>query len=104
MAAEAQHRASQYDDDPKVRKLPKEEREMRMQQVKSELKGIDIEGPLEPSFTLIHKFHDMVESGELRHLPCAELGTREAEVRGQKTEEALRTDSNGQIRLVKKGG
>ena len=74
---------------------------MRMAQLKSEPTGISSEGPLEPSHTLINKFHEMVESGELRHLPWSEYGTREAEIRGQKTEESLRTDSNGQIRVVK---
>ena len=101
MTADAQHRASQIDDDTKIRKLPKEEREMRMSQLKAELTGLSIEGPLEPSHTLINKFHEMVESGELRHLPWSEYGTREAEIRGQKTEESLKTDSHGQIKLIK---
>ena len=101
MAADAQHRATQTDDDQKIRKLPKEERELRMSQLKQELTGLSIEGPLEPSHTLINKFHEMAESGELRHLPWSDYGTREAEIRGQKTEESLKTDSNGQIKVVK---
>ena len=89
MAADAQHRASQTDDDTRVRKLPKEERDMRMAQLKAELPGIAIEGPLEPSHTLINKCHDMVESGELRNLPWSELGTWEAEICGQKNRGGL---------------
>ena len=100
MAADAQHRATQTDDDTRIRKLPKEERELRMSMLKAELTGLSIEGPLEPSHTLINKCHEMVESGELRHLPWSELGTREGEVRGQKTVESLKTDANGQIRVT----
>ena len=55
MAADAQHRACQTDDDTKVRKLPKEKRDLRMAQLKSELAAISIEGPLGPSHTLINK-------------------------------------------------
>ena len=101
MAADAQHRATQTDDDTRIRKLPKEERELRMSLLKAELTGLSIEGPLEPSHTLINKCHEMVESGELRHLPWSELGTREGEIRSQRTVESLKTDANGQIRVIK---
>ena len=80
MAADAHHRATQTDEDTRIRKLPKEEREIRMASLKAELTGLSIEGPLEPSHTLINKVHGMVESGELRHLPWSELGTREGEL------------------------
>ena len=92
IAADAHHRATQTDEDTRTRKLPKEERELRMALLKAELTGLSIEGPLEPSHTLINKCHEMAESGELRHLPWSELGTREGEIRGQKTVESLKTD------------
>ena len=50
---------------------------------------------------MINQCPDLCSSGELRHLPCSSLGTRDASLRGQKTVEALKTDNNGQIRVVK---
>ena len=44
----------------------------------------------------------MVETGELRWLPWAELTSREAEFRGSKTEEVLAPEADGVIRVVTK--
>eukprot|EP00973_Karenia_brevis_P041747 5778709-Karenia_brevis.AAC.1 len=42
----------------------------------------------------------MQESGALRHIPWHELTTRESEIRGLKSEDHFKTDSQGNLKLV----
>ena len=99
MAAEAQRSVLGNEDDSKPRKLPGPERAHRLQEVKQDLSGLKISGPLEPSHALVDKVTSMVETGELRHVPWAELTTREAEIRGHKVDEILKVDATGGLKI-----
>ena len=91
------------EEDSMPRKLPAPERNSRLDELKLQLNpGVQIQGPLEPSHLLIDKFTAMVETGELRWLPWAELTSREAEFRGSKTEDVLTPEADGVIRVVTK--
>ena len=90
IAADAQRRGAGMEEDAKPRRLPAPEQNSRLDELKIQLNpGVQIQRPLEPSHLLIDKYTAMVETGELRWLPWAELTSREAEFRGSKTEDVL---------------
>eukprot|EP00973_Karenia_brevis_P063913 8884316-Karenia_brevis.AAC.1 len=98
LAADAQRKAVGIEEDTKPRKLPGPERNARMAAVRQELVGLSVHGIMEPSHTLVDKFVAMKESGELRYVPWKELTTREAELKGNKTEEIILKDTDGRLR------
>ena len=101
--AEGQRLAAGHDDDSKPRKLPAAEREVRLEELKRDLApAVEVTGSLEPSHLLIDKFANMVETGELRFLPWHEFTSRENEIKGVKTEEALKPQPDGSIRVITK--
>eukprot|EP00973_Karenia_brevis_P028055 3862874-Karenia_brevis.AAC.1 len=103
VAADAQRCASGLEDEPKPKKLPGAERQARLEEVRSELSGLNIVGRLEPSHALVDKMVSMQESGAVRHIPWQELTSRESEVKGVKHEESYNTDASGHLKLVTGG-
>jgi hypothetical protein len=87
-ATDVQRRSSRTDDDERPKKLPVSERADRFKKLQQELAGVAITGNLEPSNTLVDKFTDMEESGELRYLRWEELTRRDQEVQGHKKDHA----------------
>ena len=85
-AADLQRRVARTDDDEKPRKLAKEERAARLEQVIKELGVLDLEDEPEmiPSHKVTDIFAAMRESGELRPLPWEESTTRDQERRAVK--------------------
>ena len=98
VAEELRRRALPVDDE-KPRKLPILERTSRLHEIRAQLApGIIVEGEYEPSYSLIDKFAAMQEEGTLKYLHWSELGRRDAEVRGAKTERFWKADGSGAIK------
>eukprot|EP00973_Karenia_brevis_P034541 4764761-Karenia_brevis.AAC.1 len=53
---------------------------------------------MEPSHTLVDKYVAMKDSGELRYVAWNQLTTREAELKGEKTEDIILKDGDGRLR------
>ena len=98
LSVEELKRKSRPDDDEKPKKLPALERNERLENIRSSLSGLSIEGDLEPSFGLIDKFVAMQEEGTLKYLPWSDLGRRDQEIRGCKKEEYWKADSAGSLK------
>ena len=103
IAADAARRAAGGDEASRHKTLPGPERADRLKEIKMELTGVDIVGPLVPSHALVDRFTAMQESGELRFVPWHFLTSREKEIKGVKEEELFKTDPNGLMkRIVRK--
>ena len=92
IAADAARRAAGGDEAARHKTLPGPERADRLREIKLELTGVDIVGPLVPSHALVDKFTAMQESGELRFVPWHFLTSREKEIKGVKEEELFKAD------------
>jgi hypothetical protein len=98
VATEMAARTVRADDEDKPRRLPGIEREARLEILKGQLDGLEIEEDLEPSAALVDKIHTMYETGELRYLKWEEITKREDEMNGVKVEPVWKTDGNGMIK------
>lgn len=71
-------------EDDKPRKLQVPERAARTLQQRNRLRGLNLKGELEPSYSLIDRVVDQVENSELRYIAIEDLTSREMEMRGEK--------------------
>ena len=92
-------RASQGDEDAKPRKLPGPEREERFETIKTRLKGLRLEGELDPSTVLIDKYADMEETGSLKIVKWEEYTKRSQEEEGIKKDPFWAEDPDGRIQM-----
>lgn len=103
-AADLHRRSTRSEEDDKPKIMPPPERSARLAEVRAAIPGLEIEGDLEPSDTLVDKFSHMQEvSGVLRYMPLEEMGRRDNEVRGIKKDTFWKTDANGSLKLHEVG-
>ena len=100
-AADINRRATWPDEDDKPKKLPLAEKGARWETVKAKLVGLELEGQLEPSDSLVDKLVQMEESGQLRYVRWEEYTRKNQEIRGIKKEEYWKEDpSSGVLERV----
>ena len=95
---DVQNRTVKTDEETRPSKLPVPEREARMAELQEQITGIKFEGELEPSYTLIDKFHTMRVAGELKHMKWEHLTTRESEVGNETKIPFVKADQQGYLR------
>ena len=94
--AEVKHKLEQTEESlPK--KLPLVEREARRKLQVAKLTGVDLTGILEPAHSLIDYVWSLRESDTLKYVDPSKCGSRESEIKGQKKEQFLRTDTSGRL-------
>ena len=91
-AADINRRSTMPDEDEKPKKLPLAEKEARWDTVKAKYVGLELEGELEPSDSLVDKFVQMEECGQLRYIKWEEFTRKNQEVRGVKKDEFWKED------------
>ncbi len=82
----------QSSDDSGAKRIAAPERSARIAAQKLRLYGMDLSGPLEPSFWLYDTFSDMLDSGELKYVAPNRCLTRQLELAGAKPEKQVKLD------------
>ena len=72
-------------DSSSIKKVPHAERETKMRQLKKQLTGLLIEGPLEPGHSLLDLAASMYQQNEIRYIPPEKAVSRTHEVLTQKS-------------------
>ena len=99
--AEVKHRLEQTEESlPK--KLPLVEREARRRLQSVKLSGVDLTGHLEPAHSLVDFVWSLKEADTLQYVDPAKCGSRESELKGNKVDSYLKTDSSGRVVTVNK--
>ena len=100
--ADQQRRVSNGDDEDKPRKLAKEERAERLEQVTKELELLDLtdEPELIPSYKVTDTFAAMKEAGDLRPVNWEDLTTRTQEKRAIKKDPQWSMNAQGKLLLT----
>ena len=88
-------------DDSAAKKVAPAERSARITAQKHRLQGLDLCGPLEPSFWLYDSFSAMLDSGELKYIAPNKCLTRQQEISGSKPEKLIKLDENKSGLVVK---
>ena len=82
--------------------LPSHEREHRRSDQVARLKGVLMEGDLEPSHSLVDKAAVMLHDGVVRYIPPSCCTSRDAEVASVRRDKDFLAIENGEITLKKK--
>jgi len=98
VAANLKSKVERGSDPETPRKLPMPERLVRRNKIVQALKGIEIEGALEPGNCVVDTIVSMVEENMLRYLPWNECITREQELNNHKKDKSWKTGADGIIR------
>ena len=88
-------------DDSAAKKVAPAERSARITAQKNRLQGLDLSGPLEPSFWLYDSFSAMLDSGELKYIAPNKCLTRQQEIAGAKPEKLIKLDEHKSGLVVK---
>ena len=88
-------------DDSASKKVAPAERSARIEGQRARLRGLDLSGPLEPSYWLYDSFSTMMDSGELKNIPPNRCLTRQQEIAGSKPEKQIKLDDNKTGLIVK---
>lgn len=91
----------QSTEDSASKKIAPAERASRIAAQRLRLSGLDLSGPLEPSFWLYDQFTAMLESNELKYIAPNKCLTRQMELSGAKPEKQIKLDE-GKNNLVLK--
>ena len=99
-AAELKHSVERVEDMP-VKKLAQPERADRLRRQQSKLKGIRIEGQLEPSDRLVDLAVSLYEENRLQHIELSRCTSKEQEVlnSSQREDKHVAIDSTGAVRV-----
>ena len=81
-------------DDTAAKKVAPAERTARIEEQKNRLRGLDLSGPMEPSYWLYDSFSAMMDSGELKYIPPNRCLTRQQEIAGSKPDKQIKLDEN----------
>ena len=100
--ADLQRKVSRPDDDDRPRKLAKEERAERLDQIKNQLSilELDDEPELIPSHRLTDTLATMQDTGELKPIAWEDLTNRDQERKGKKKDPTWTLDKQGVLVLV----
>jgi len=79
--------------------MPQPEKADRFAALKRKFPSIVFDEVMEPSDTLVDKFHAMQERGTLRYVPWHELGRRDLELEGEKHDPTFKPDRSGVLRM-----
>ena len=85
-----------------VKQLPAHEREHRRTQQAARLKGVLMEGDLEPGNTLVDKAAAMLHDGVVRYIPPSSCVSRDSEVASTRKDKDFLSLENGKITVKKK--
>lgn len=88
-------------DDAAIQKMAPQEREARLKNLRDELKGIDISGPLEPAHSVYDLCADMIEKNQIVYLSPSKCLSRQQELLGAKPEKELQLDATKTGLVVK---
>ena len=75
--------------DDAIRKLPAQEKDMRLKTMRSKISGFEITGDYEPGHCVIDAFAGMLEEGALKHFPLSRCVSRELELLSVKTDKQV---------------
>ena len=99
--AELKSRMERVDSTEPVR-LPIAERVARLEDIKKDLKGINLTSEIEPSHKLVDAVSQMATDQQLLWLPWERLTSRATEVASSKSDFAITFDASGALKLQKK--
>lgn len=88
-------------EDAAVQKMAPQEREARLRNLRQELRGIDISGPLEPAHSVYDLCTDMIEKNQIVYLSPTKCLSRQQELLGNKPEKELQLDASKTSLVVK---
>ena len=88
-------------DDSASKKVAPAERAARIAGQKARLGGLDLSGPMEPSYWLYDTFSAMYESGELKYIAPGNSLNRQQELSGAKPEKHIKLDASSSGLVVK---
>ena len=91
-------------DDTAAKKVAPAERTARVEGQKTNLRGLDLSGPMEPSYWLYDSFSAMMDSGELKYIPPNRCLTRQQEIAGSKPDKQIKLDENKTGLVIKVAG
>lgn len=97
VARDMQRRVEGMDSD-KPRAVPNPERNSRRERAQARLKGLKLEGELEPSHFLQDLCFELWDTNSVRYVPWESCSKRDAEMDGIKTLRAWKPDVNGIVR------
>ena len=83
------------------KKLSAPERQARLERQRQELRGLDIQGPLEPSHALYDLCASMIEKNEVSCINPSKCLSRQQELMGTKPEKEIQLDSTKTALVVK---
>ena len=75
--------------DEGTRKLPAQEKDMRLKTMREKISGFEITGDYEPGHCVIDAFATMLEEGALRHFPLSKCVSRELELLSIKSDKQV---------------
>ena len=75
--------------DDAIRKLPAQEKDMRLKTMKEKISGFEITGDYEPAHCVIDAFAGMLEEGALKHFPLSRCVSRELELLSVKSDKQV---------------
>lgn len=91
----------QSPEDSSARRLAPAERTARIEAQRLRLQGLELSGPLEPSYWLYDQFSSMLELGEIKYIAPNKCMTRQQEISGEKPEKQIKLDENKSSLVVR---
>ena len=79
--------------------IPLAEKKVRMQKLRTELCGINVEGPHEPSQALIEECVQQYDNRTLKYIEPSKCTSRESELLAQKVDKRLQLDQNSVLKV-----
>ena len=83
------------------KKMSAPERQARLERQREQLRGLDIQGPLEPSHSLYDLCASMIEKNEVAYISPSKCLSRQQELMGTKPEKEIQLDSTKTALVVK---
>ena len=83
------------------KKMSAPERQARLERQREQLRGLDIQGPLEPSHSLYDLCASMIEKNEVAYISPSKCLSRQQELTGTKPEKEIQLDSTKTALVVK---
>ena len=88
--------------DEAAKKLPAQEKDMRLRTLREKISGFEITGDYEPGHCVIDAFAAMLEEGALRHFPLSRCVSRELELLSIKSDKQVVTLEGHQLQVKTK--
>ena len=85
------------------KRLPPQEKDQRLQTLRTRITGFDLTGEYEPGHAVIDAYASMLEEGTLKHWPLSKCISREQELQAVKVDKQVITLENQQLHIKQKG-